>query len=369
MPLRHPEEVQKTYNAARTVCVLCAAGIGDAIMATPLLAGIKRSKPEARLIVIATESTTPVFKNNPCVDRVLGYSSEQRPLPALLRLWVELRQEKIDLFFAAQPSNTIRRSLIAACSGAKLRLKHSYDYTEFPERDFSFVYNTLLPNQMERHRVELNLDFLRFLGEDIPECSIYPSFQIDDITRTKIETLVRSQIDEYSAKRLIAIHPSVLRENKIWPIERFSEITHTLVKRKATICLVGGKDEAKLCSTIVSTINSPSVLNFAGKFTLEETAALLTHCQFLLSNDTGIMHLATAVGTKVVAIFGPTDFKHIGPFSRDAKIIFKSKSISDVQVSDVLQIILQECNARFKLEGLFDQHNGALSYGDVEWRA
>lgn len=340
-PLRRPEEIQEAFRSVSTVGVLCAAGIGDAIMATPLFAAIKRCKPDARVLVIGTESTTQVFQNHPGVDRILSFSIRPLAFLSLLRLWVNLRQEKIDLFLAAQPANTIRHSLIAACSGANLRLKHSYDYTAFPERDFSFVYSALLPDQMERHRVELNLDLLRFLGASIPPGSLSPHYHVQGAAHRKIETLLRSWNSGYSSKQMIALHPGGLQENKKWPVERFVEIGQALVNRGALVCLVGGQEEKAICDTLGSAIASSAVLNFAGQLSLNETAALLKRCRLLLSNDTGIMHLATAVGTKVIAVFGPTDARHIGPFTSNAKVLSRTRDIRSVGMEEVLQTILE----------------------------
>lgn len=351
-PLRRPEEMQKAFRSVRTVGVLCAAGIGDAIMATPLLAAIKRHKPAARVLVIGTESTIQVFKNNPCADRILNFSARPLAFLALLRLWVNLRKEKIDLYLAAQPANTIRHSLIAACSGAKLRLKHSYDYTAFPERDFSFVFSALLPNQMERHRVELNLDLLRFFGASIAPASLSPRYYVNSVAHKKIELLLRSWNSGYSSKQMVALHPGGLRESKKWPLQRFADVGRALIKKGALVCLVGGDAEMKSCDALVSAMASSAALNLAGQLALDETAALLKRCRFLLSNDTGIMHLATSVGTKVIAIFGPTDARHIGPFASNASVIFRAKDISEVGSEDVLQAVLQVWEDRCELRNV-----------------
>ncbi|OFW52520.1 MAG: hypothetical protein A2163_08215 [Actinobacteria bacterium RBG_13_35_12] len=336
------DQMKEIWKNAKVCCVLCASGIGDSVMATPLIKKIRYFKPEMKLIVIGTETTTQVFKTNPVVDVIMKYNSELSIVRFILFL-LRLHHEKIDVLFAAQPANTIRHSLIAAFSGAKMRLKHEYDYGESTEREFFFVYNTLLPDRMERHRVELNLDFLRYFGEIIDERSVYPKYYISQNAQQKIEKWLISVGNNENAGKLIAVHPGGVRENKRWMPERFAEVGRELIKYGYSICLVGGREEEPLCRKIENSINMQNrVINTCGVFSLEETAALLKKCLFLLCNDTGIMHLATAVGAHVIAIFGPTDYRHIGPFSRKARIFYKSPNIKDITATEVLNTVLGE---------------------------
>ena len=332
---------RKVWNNAKTIAVLCSSGIGDSLMATPLIEELKKRHPKIRLIVVSTETYAQVFERNPAIDCILKYSHTLKSGSFLefIDFILRLRKERIDIFFAAQPSNTINHSIIAALSGAKLRLKHSYDYGASNERDFSFVYNSLLPDSMEKHRVELNLEFLRFLGENVQEKSSRPIFYISDDADKKMESWLMSNGKSKLHGNLVAIHPGGVRENKRWMPDRFAEMGKELIKRGFVVCLVGGKDEKDLCDYIEDMIKKDAVHNVAGEFVLEETAALLKKCLFLLSNDTGIMHLATAVGTPVIAIFGPTDCRHIGPYGEKAIVISKNNNIQDVLVSDVLDVI------------------------------
>jgi heptosyltransferase-2 len=329
------KEMIEVWKNSKTICVLSASGIGDSIMATPLIEEIKSCRPGSRLIVVSTVTCALVFERNPNVDLIMRYTyGIQSFFSSVLQL-LKLRKEHIDVLFAAQPSNTIRHSLITAFSNAKLRLKHTYDYGTSMERDFSFVYSKLLPDSMERHRVELNLDLLRFLGEEIQEKSIYPRFEISSTAQKKIEDFLKfdGRINNY--EKLIAIHPGGGRENKRWSPERFTEVGKKLIKDGFSICLIGGKDEKSLSDYIAEKIDKNKVLNFTGKLSLDETAALLKRCCCLVSNDSGIMHLATAVGIPVIAIFGPTDFRHIGPYAKCVKIICKSSNIDEVMSMNV----------------------------------
>lgn len=310
-------------------------------MATPLLEAIKRCKPNVRLIVVCSKKTAHAFVGNRNIDALYTYVAEEQDLLGFPYLLMRLLWAKIDVLFGAQPSNTIRHALIAGCSGASLRLKHTYDYGATVERDFSFIYHAQLPNSMARHRVELNLDLLRFLGEKITERSLYPNYAVRAEAQTRVGQWLMFWGRDGSSK-LIALHPGGVRHNKRWMPKRFVEVGRELLKMGYSVCFVGGRDEFSLCDGIAEEIGMPGVLNAAGEFSLEETAALLQRCYCLVSNDTGVMHLATAVDAPVVAIFGPTDSRHIGPFSQTARIVSKSKNIRDVAASDVLQAVMDQ---------------------------
>jgi heptosyltransferase-2 len=339
------DEMLEVWKNSKTICVLSASGIGDSIMATPLIEEIKRCRLGSRLIVVSTVTCALVFKGNPNIDLIMRYTYGIQYFFSFVLLLFKLRKEHINVLFAAQPSNTIRHSLITAFSNAKIRLKHSYDYVDSSERDFSFVYSKLLPDNMERHRVELNLDLLRFLGEEIQENSIYPSFIVSKEVSEKIETLLETNDDNRDTKKLIAIHPGGGRENKRWSPERFAELGKILIKDGFTISLIGGESEKSLADNIAEKIDKNVVFNFTGKFSLEETAALLKKVFCLISNDTGIMHLATAVRIPVIALFGPTDFRHIGPFSKASRILSNSININDITPSEVLDTLFTEINS------------------------
>jgi ADP-heptose:LPS heptosyltransferase len=99
--------------------------------------------------------------------------------------------------------------------------------------------------------------------------------------------------------------------------------------------LLGGPEETELAGRICLQCGS-GVVSLAGKTSLMVTAAILKRCQYLITNDSGIMHLGTAVGTPVVAIFGPTRESHIGPTGRRSVVIRKGLRVEDVDVASVL---------------------------------
>lgn len=329
------KDIHDFWNNANVCCVLAASGIGDSIMATPFLKAIKKCRPSLKVILVSSDRTYEVFKNNPYIDELISYKYRIFPLIKLLFL---VYRRKIDFFFGVQPSNTIYHALIAGFSEAAVRLKHTKDYLKYPVGDFSFVFNVIVPSSTDRHRVELNLDFLRFLGEDIPENSFFPQFFVSKKAGKKVDFLFQKN-GINNSRDFITIHPGSGRNEKIWSGENFAIVANYLNKEKFMVFFVGGKNEYTLCENIVKKIDGGTVFNFAGMLTLEETAAVLKKSNFLISNDSGIMHLASAVNIPVIALFGPTNSNHIGPYSKKAVVLKADNDIKRIKVENVIDSI------------------------------
>jgi ADP-heptose:LPS heptosyltransferase len=330
------------WSKASRIAVMAASGIGDALMATPLIKAIKQCKPNGRLVVIASETTQSIFWNNRDVDKIYVMPSGNRSIIKYVKFVALLYCEKIEFLFAAQPANVIKCALTTILGGAKIRLKHEYDYGNQPERNFDFVYHRCLPDNMARHRVELNLDFLRYLGEKIPERSLLPQFYTG---KEAIEFIKNRLRNEWTAHQgnMIAFHAGGVRPNKRWDIQNYAAVGKSLIGKGYKIVLVGGRDEIQTNLQIKEMVNHPDCINFASQLSLEETAAILKQSKLLISNDTGIMHLATAVDVPVIAIFGPTDYRHIGPYGKIGKVIINKtdiKSVSIDQVNNEIEIFL-----------------------------
>jgi len=331
------DEIRERWREARTVCLLSASGIGDALMATPLLEEIKACRPQARTVVVTTEASRPVFAANPRADVVLSYDLSSRS--SFVRLLGAVRSARADVFLAAQPANTVRHSLVALASGAPLRLKHSYDYGDGQERDYSFVYHALLPGE-SGHRVERNLEFLRFLGADVRKGEHRPRFTVDEGARRRMAERIEGMKTPGARRRLCAMHPGGLRENKKWPASNYAEAAEKIRDLGFTVCLVGGPRERGDAAEILAAAGTRGMVDVSGKLPLNETAALLEQCAFLISNDTGIMHLATAVDTPVVALFGPTDFRAVGPCTGKARVLAGEGSVESITVENVMKEVL-----------------------------
>lgn len=327
----------EALNTFSSVLINISAGIGDALMSEPLIRAFKEYSPAIQIHVVASSSTRILFENHPYVQKVFVI----RPrLSSILALCHQLRKNKYDLYIGTIPSNTLSQVLIPYLSGIPYRIKHQTPHTG--SRNFDFLFHRLEPIPEGRHRMLCNMDLLKQVGVACKLPEIKPNVFLPNVTERKIiEILQKKGFDE--KKLTIGFHPGCNPQAayKRWAPENYARLMRVLYEKwNAQILVVGGKDEEEDVNKI-ETLITIKTLNFVGKADLLETAALIRHCRFFISNDSGIMHLATTVDVPVFAIFGPKDERHIGPFGSKHTVIRNGKDVNNVTVEQVVNTLLE----------------------------
>ena len=203
------------------------------------------------------------------------------------------------MFDLAVVSNSTKRLHLAVWL-AGIRQRVGYD------RKWGWTLTHRLPDRKalgERHEVECNLDLVRALGlsDVVPE---WPNFKLDN-EREQISQLLAGQ-GIGTGEPIVAVHPWTSNPVKQWPLERFRRVIQESAVRSRAVVLIGGSDEAARAATVMPA-GANRVINLVGKLPLAQTAALLARSRVLVSNDSGPMHLAAAVGTPTIALFGTAD--------------------------------------------------------------
>jgi len=166
-----------------------------------------------------------------------------------------------------------------------------------------------------KHETELYLDTVRAVGIEVnePRLEFYPT----DEDRRRVAEILRA----VPQAPLVVIHPAggsnpgMSLSAKRWPPQRFAALADRLIEeRGAQVCLVGGPDDGPIAATIKEGMRQEP-RDLTGRLTFGQLGALLEQCDLFIGHDTGAMHLAVAVGTPVVAIFGPSDPRMYGPYS------------------------------------------------------
>jgi ADP-heptose:LPS heptosyltransferase len=140
-----------------------------------------------------------------------------------------------------------------------------------------------------------------------------------------------------TAKPFCVIHPAARWKTKKWPIERYAELADWLTgDRGYGVVVVAGPAQANQVSPMIARLRAP-VVSLVARTTLPQLGALLRQAAFLISNDSGPMHLAAAVGTPVVAIFGPTDPRRVGPYGSGHVVLQKQFDCSRCKRNDCVQ--------------------------------
>lgn len=288
--------------------------IGDAVMATPVLASARNIFPESKIFILANSSVSPIFYNNPNYDELIIF--KKKGFLSNLKLGISLRKYRIDL--AIILPNSFSSALIIWLAGAKERIGYNTDYRK--------IFLTKAPSHPGRskHRVETYLDLLKSYGKlkSIHKMEIFLS---PDELKFKDNFFKKCKFK----RPVIAINPIAVAPSRRWMPERFASLADKLIeKKKVTILFFGNANERDKIEKIVKMMRNQA-WNFAGKLNLREFISVLSCCDMFITNDSGPMHIASALGVRIVALEGAADVRETGPYnSKDAILISKNLSCS-----------------------------------------
>jgi heptosyltransferase-2 len=278
--------------------VVQTAFLGDAILTTPLLRALKASSPEAYVAVVASPVGAEVLRDCPFVDETIALEKrgvDRGPL-GMLRRVIDIRGRRFDVALAAQRS--ARSGVMVAGSGAPVRVG-------FRGAAGRWAYNRRVAWRSDRHAVHRYLALLGALGADGSRVDPRPTIAVDPHRAEAVEAALR-KAGVSPDDPLLAVAPGSVWATKRWTVEGFTRVVASCREELGlTPILVGSASERALCHAI-STASGVFAVNLAGAGDVRYLAAILARVDLLLANDSGPGHLAAAVGTPVVTIFGPT---------------------------------------------------------------
>ncbi|MBN1541472.1 lipopolysaccharide heptosyltransferase II [candidate division KSB1 bacterium] len=279
----------------QSILLIHTAFIGDLILTTPLIREAKKKFPDGRLSLLVTPQTAPLFSKNADIDEIIVYDKrgKQRGVAGFLRLLSRIRRQRFDQVLL--PHRSLRSSLLSFFSGASIRIG-------FDRAAGSWLLTHKLPYREDRHEVDRNLSLLNAVGVYID--GVEPEIVTDQQDRDAVlELLSKAEIDINA--EIIGVAPGSVWPTKRWPAHYFKALIHMLQERGLQVILLGGKADEELAVALTPPLHR-SILNLVGKLSLTESAEILKLCRVLVTNDSAPMHLAAAVGTPTVSIFGPT---------------------------------------------------------------
>lgn len=293
--------------AVGSAAVALLAGIGNALMAEPMLRQLRRALPRARLTVLArTAAIGEVAARSGAVDDV-----HVEATPRAAARW--LRAQRLDLLIVPFPSNRWQYSMLARMSGARRVLMHA-----FPVGRWSAMHGLCrreVPARRGLHDVEQNLELLRPLGV-APDASDRPRFAVRDEEREEAGALLRGAGTEPGA--FAALHAgsarTALAAAKRWPVDRFAAVATRLAELGLRSVVVEGPDERGVGREVLRGVPAglgARVLPLTGSLGL--AAAVLEAASLYVGSDSGLAHLAGAVGTPPVTLFAPADPGRVCP--------------------------------------------------------
>ncbi len=275
----------------RKILVINTAFLGDVILTTPLIRELKRTLPFAEIHILVIPQNEIVFKYNPYLSKIHVFDKrdKSKKLSHLVKLIRRIKNEHYDAAISITKSST--SSIIMYLSGIACRV--------------GFSRQKLLTNRVKADRDKHVRERYLYL------LSPFTSEIVDTDTEIFIgeseKKVVADILRQYKAqgKILIGIAPGSVWTTKRWLKEYFIELILKLKEIAAIVFLIGGKDDMELCADICSA-TSDYAINLAGRLTVLKSAELIRRLDLMITNDSAPLHLANAVKTDVISIFGPT---------------------------------------------------------------
>ncbi len=293
----------------KRILIIQTAFLGDVILATPVVSELKRVFPEAKIDFLLKKGNESLVIGNPKINQVITFDKSSGKWKAILRLIKQCRATKYDLVINLH--RFASSGMIAGFSKGKKR----YGFKKNP---FSFMYTKSFDHSIGdgTHEVERNLKLISEFG-----CS--PKTRPELFPSEKEMASVQS----YLSDEFYCLAPASVWYTKQLPKEKWLELIRKIGIKK-TIYLLGGKDDFELCESILNDASMESIINLSGKLNLLESAALIQKATRTFVNDSGPLHLASAVNAPVTAFFCSTvpNFG-FGPLSDDSEV----KEVKDLE--------------------------------------
>ncbi len=280
----------KRYNH---ILVIRFSSLGDVLLTTPVLETLKAFYPESKVSFVTKAQYAPLFKNINLIDELILLEDDKNA--GLTKLLKKIRGRKFDLVLDLHKN---LRSFIVS-SSVKYSEYYSVDKRTFERRILVWFKKNYIPEGY--HVVKAYLETLK------------PIVNVDGILKPKIhlndDEIMEAQEyikNKFPTLDIVSFAPGARWKTKQWGEECFSALGDVIQRcSKMTVLLLGDENDRAISDRICSLMKKQPV-NLTGVLSIRETAAFLKLSRVVVTNDSGLMHLAVAVGTPVVSIFGPT---------------------------------------------------------------
>lgn len=301
----------RAVSEPATILVGMLLPIGDTLLATPVLAALRRRFPQAEITVLVSRSNAGILQDNPNFDHlVLSVEKGSEPSTVrLLRSVGRLRRQRFDMVVTLSPAsfwvlllaNVYRRGTVAL----KLDLPPLW-----------WLLGTRSPEFRQRHAADhYTRAIAPVLHRPLTEEERQPKIYLTADDRRRAREHLRTR--DLSPARMIAMHVGGKGFNgrKRWAPDRFAQVARELVERfDAHVVLIGGNEDVERSEEVAAMVPR-NITVLAGKTSLKESSALIEMATLFVGNDSCPLHIAAFVGTPAVGIFGPSNYKQFTPIS------------------------------------------------------
>lgn len=303
--------------------------IGEFLLTTPAIRAVRQAFPEAEITLIVGKNSYEIIEGSSLVNSIIKFEPtlSEGHLLDQLKFFKTIKGLRFDMAIIFNPSKFF--NIISFLAGIPVRV--GYD------RKLGFLLTHRIEDKKylcEKHEVEYNLELTAAAG--VPAGDKRPDFPLTDSAEKKVEALLASNATGAN-RTIIAVHPSVSNPDKMWPAERFAIICDRLAADfNAKIILIGAADERRIAEEVKAKMDK-DVLDLTGALGLKELGAFLKRCAILISNDSGPVHIAAALGVPTVVFFGESrpggSSKRWGPYG-EGHVIISAPRVFDITVDE-----------------------------------
>jgi ADP-heptose:LPS heptosyltransferase len=320
-------------QASLRVLIMRVGAHGDILMGTPLLAALRRAYPEAHLTWIVAPDQVQAIDANPYIDEYIRWDSVfwtrmldkrhyHRWLWRVLMFRRALRRRNYDLFISYQPEEW---PLMALGSGASTRIGIFDTFRQFTKSTVTspntkYYTHAYTFDDLPSHRTNQYLLPLQALNLPQPtEKRMQMGFTAEDAAGVA-HFLASHGVDDRQS--LVVIAPTTTWASRCWPAERYAELGNALQSQGHRVALIGSERDISITTQIQSQMQVPPLLA-VNLFGFRQAAALIARADLLVSGDTGPMHVAAAVETPYLALFGPTPIADRAPLYGQGRTLMR----------------------------------------------
>ena len=309
------------------ILIVKLSAIGDVIHTLPALNAIRAHYPDAHITWLVEEGAADLVIGHRALDRVIiskrknwlnrlkgpGRSAAMKEMRGFFRA---LRDTSYDIIIDFQ--SLLKSGILVWLARGKRKIGFGRGM-QHQEHSYLFLNERVPPVDMEIHALTRGLMLLKAIG--INTGNVVYDIPVSEDDNAAVKALLKCQ-NISGTRPLVAINPVALWETKLWFNDRFATLADRLVKECGVdVVLTGGPGDRPVVDTILAMMTVPAA-NLAGKTSLKMLAALYRQSVLLVTTDTGPMHLAAAVNTPVVALFGPTAPWRTGPYGNGHQVIW-----------------------------------------------
>ncbi len=281
-------------KTVKNILVVRTDRIGDVVLSLPLAGIIKKHFPESRITFLVRDYTKDIVLNHPFIDEVLIVSESEKKIDVFKNI-KNISSKKFDTCIVVNPTFIV--AFILFFSGIKNRIGTGY-------RWYSILFNNRVYEHRkyaEKHELEFNLNMLKNIGidETINPSKVKYDLTVDKISLTEIDNILQRENIDIN-KKIIIVHPGSGGSSIDLPISKYIQLVKKLDDDGFQIIITGNENEFEICNKLVL---SDRIKNFAGKFDLKKLTTLIGKASLFISNSTGPIHIAAALGKYTVGFY------------------------------------------------------------------